>query len=332
MNRVLSTRELAALCGVNESTIKRWADSGRLECVKTPGGHRKFRAEDVYGFLNRHGFDTSFFGAALAGLAPPTGAALAEGISPGEAQGGAGVDTPLTPIARLTPAVRHGIRTHEPAPLVEAYISAARNGGYRMVRQILAQLLAARWSVIDICEDILAPALESVGTQWAVGEMSIMHEHLITASTLESLSLLGEEMPRREPNGRRALCCGGQSDQHSLGIRMTALALESVGWSVALSISAIPLTEVSRYLEQSRPDLVCISLVYEPIESGFRQGYGDLCQTARRTGTRIAIGGREGGNGIDLAADFRGQSLRQLIGWAERLELPTWSGGGRSSA
>jgi excisionase family DNA binding protein len=36
------TSDLARLLGVDESTIKRWADHGEIPCVKTLGGHRRF--------------------------------------------------------------------------------------------------------------------------------------------------------------------------------------------------------------------------------------------------------------------------------------------------
>ncbi len=38
----LTTREAAALLGVGTTSIKRWADTGVLRCVKTAGGHRRF--------------------------------------------------------------------------------------------------------------------------------------------------------------------------------------------------------------------------------------------------------------------------------------------------
>ena len=44
---LLTTREAAALLGVGTTSIKRWADSGLLACVKTPGGHRRFPREAV---------------------------------------------------------------------------------------------------------------------------------------------------------------------------------------------------------------------------------------------------------------------------------------------
>lgn len=36
------------ILGVNESTVRRWADSGEIRCFRTPGGHRRFAEEDLH--------------------------------------------------------------------------------------------------------------------------------------------------------------------------------------------------------------------------------------------------------------------------------------------
>lgn len=43
----MTTREAAALLNVGTSTIKRWSDEGRLQCIKTAGGHRRFYRSEV---------------------------------------------------------------------------------------------------------------------------------------------------------------------------------------------------------------------------------------------------------------------------------------------
>lgn len=48
---LLTTREVARLLGVGTTSVKRWADSGVLRCVKTPGGHRRFPRDSVDAFL-----------------------------------------------------------------------------------------------------------------------------------------------------------------------------------------------------------------------------------------------------------------------------------------
>jgi excisionase family DNA binding protein len=55
----LSTREVARLIRVSEATVKRWADDGVIACVKSPGGHRRYRQKDVQDFLSVRGFDDS---------------------------------------------------------------------------------------------------------------------------------------------------------------------------------------------------------------------------------------------------------------------------------
>src|SRR5690349_17977629 len=44
---LLTSAAAARRLGVGVSAVKRWAESGALPCVKTEGGHRRFRAADV---------------------------------------------------------------------------------------------------------------------------------------------------------------------------------------------------------------------------------------------------------------------------------------------
>ncbi len=57
LDRYYSTKELARLFRVNESTIKRWADSGKIDCFKTPGGHRRYPPERVLEFISRYNYE-----------------------------------------------------------------------------------------------------------------------------------------------------------------------------------------------------------------------------------------------------------------------------------
>ena len=46
-DNLLTPGEVAAIFGVNPKTVTRWERSGRLRAVRTLGGHRRFRAEEV---------------------------------------------------------------------------------------------------------------------------------------------------------------------------------------------------------------------------------------------------------------------------------------------
>lgn len=48
---LLTPGEVAKLFKVDPKTVTRWAHSGRLSSVTTPGGHKRFRKSEVCKFL-----------------------------------------------------------------------------------------------------------------------------------------------------------------------------------------------------------------------------------------------------------------------------------------
>lgn len=53
--RLLRTREVALLFQVSERAVTDWARRGRIPSVRTPGGHRRYPADDVWTLLQRSG-------------------------------------------------------------------------------------------------------------------------------------------------------------------------------------------------------------------------------------------------------------------------------------
>lgn len=49
--RLLTPAEVAALFRVDPKTVTRWAASGRITSIRTPGGHRRFRESEVRALL-----------------------------------------------------------------------------------------------------------------------------------------------------------------------------------------------------------------------------------------------------------------------------------------
>lgn len=48
---LLTPAEVGELFRVDPKTVWRWAKTGRLPYVKTPGGHKRYPAEAVYALL-----------------------------------------------------------------------------------------------------------------------------------------------------------------------------------------------------------------------------------------------------------------------------------------
>jgi excisionase family DNA binding protein len=55
--RLLRTREVALLFQVSERAVTDWARRGRIPSVRTPGGHRRYPADQVRALLEQSGAD-----------------------------------------------------------------------------------------------------------------------------------------------------------------------------------------------------------------------------------------------------------------------------------
>jgi len=58
-DKLMTPGEVALLFRVDPKTVTRWATSGRMDSIKTPGGHRRFRTSTVMEFLSTAGLDGS---------------------------------------------------------------------------------------------------------------------------------------------------------------------------------------------------------------------------------------------------------------------------------
>ena len=54
-NKGLNTKQLGNLFGVDESTVRRWALSGKIKCSTSAGGHRKFSYKNIIKFSHEQG-------------------------------------------------------------------------------------------------------------------------------------------------------------------------------------------------------------------------------------------------------------------------------------
>lgn len=281
MNEIFSTREMARLCGVNESTIKRWADSGRLRCLKTPGGHRKFRIQDALTFLSLYGFD---------GLGLDDQSALPDTEDPNAAR----------------------VLRGDWDELAASYLELGLAGRSPAVVQFLFQLVTTGCTLVEICDRVISPALLIVGQRWQAGSISILDEHLMSAATIHGLERLRQTLPHRESNGLLALCSPVEGEQHEIGVRMSALLLDQLGWDVRMVVDGTPLSELVHFIQHEQPGLVCLSVCSRPISQELVDQMELVWQATRETGTRLACGGRGLNSPHHIHCDLSGVSLAEL--------------------
>ena len=50
VEELLTPAEVALMLRVDPKTVTRWAKAGKLSSIRTPGGHRRYRASEVRAF------------------------------------------------------------------------------------------------------------------------------------------------------------------------------------------------------------------------------------------------------------------------------------------
>lgn len=222
--RFYSTAELARICGVSISTIKRWTDSGLLRCVRTPGGHRKFRVQDVAEAARRLG----------------TTVAAAE--------------TAATAAAELDELALLLMRDDREA-LVARLAESFEVGDAAGSRRLLLDLHRHGMALGDLAEQVVVGALAALrGTRQA--DDFVLRRAVRQAET--AIGHLTEQLPEPEPDAPAALLATNSNGGETLWPALCALLLREMGWSVVDLGHGVRLQTLQSGLGRALPGLVVL--------------------------------------------------------------------------
>ncbi len=229
MKTLLSTRDVAELMKVTETTIKRWSADGDLPCVKTPGGHRRYRMPDVLRFAEDRRYP-------LSGVRPPVMV---------------GVDSDM---------LEFGVFKRDFRTISRLLLERALKGERAEILELLTYLVKHQVSIASLGDDVVRPALAEIGRLWTAGQIEIDHEHVASQALLEAIIRLSPDLPRKPDNGWTALCACAEGDHHEIGLRILCYALESEGWRVHYLGANTPFNTLRSRIATARPRLVCLSM------------------------------------------------------------------------
>ncbi|HVF42187.1 MAG TPA: B12-binding domain-containing protein [Pyrinomonadaceae bacterium] len=289
LRKTLTSKEAARLLGVSEASVKRWADGGLLPTVKTAGGHRRFRPEDVAVFRRERLHNTG----------RPSARASAE-------------------TRRAAVATSRGAANREEAA---ALMYDVLVGGHaEEAASILVSLHLEGAGVAALADEVLCPAMRRVGDLWHQGELSVAQEHVATRAALEALQALRASLHPHAAHGRRGVCCAAEDDFHELPVQVAALVLEALGWEVVNLGTSTPFYALAEAIGRFAPRLVCVaSTILEGLDRAARE-YGEVRRAAARFGSGLVIGGA-GFAGEDVRRRFPAGLYAEDFGQLEQFAV-----------
>lgn len=256
-----NSQEAARILGVNVSSIKRWTEEGRLECVKTAGGHRKFFLEHLANFLEQYKKKTTRIN--LFPLEDTTDLEISFHILKGNFDF-----------------------------LSEYLVSESLNSNRERVQQVLNGLYLGQYPLYKIYDHLVTPAMARIGALFQQDKITIIEEHFATQTIRDSvIRLQGIIRIPREKTGT-AICLNLSTELHDLALKMIDHLLEVRGFRVLFSGQITPVLNFEQIFSKYNPIRVYISssMVSDIFASQAELDYiSKLCQKYQ---TELYVGGR----------------------------------------
>lgn len=253
----LSPRDLAGAIGVSESSLKRWADEGRIAALRTAGGHRRIALHEAIRFVRSS--QVPLVRPDLLGF--PDLPEAASGLEPD-----AGLDD------RFHAALVRDDPKSARALLVWAYLGGT--------------------SIASLCDGPIRAALHHIGDLWRHDPAGIMVEHRAVDCCLQILNLLRGTLPPAAAEAPVALGASPAGDPYLLPSLMAATTLGEVGFRDINLGPNTPTATLRTAIERYAPRLVwvgCSTVEGQPAV------WGELVELAddlAPRGIHVALGGR----------------------------------------
>lgn len=256
-----NSEEAAKILGVNVSTIKRWTDEGKLKCIKTAGGHRKFLMEHLASFLDLNKKKT-------------------EKVN-------------LFPIeSEIDLRISHHILKGDFNYLTDFILKQSLASNIQRVQQVLNGLYLGQYPLHDIYDHLVTPVLHQIGQLWMDNKISIAEEHIASQAIRDAVIRLQGII--RLPNKKKgkALLINFTREFHSMALKMVEHILELRGFRVFFAGQNTPLMKIDKFFENYHPDRVYVSGTVvedkELLESEFRT----ICDLSMQFNAKVWLGGR----------------------------------------
>ncbi len=172
-----------------------------------------------------------------------------------------------------------------------AYEAALLAGDEVAAEIAIREAIDAKLTAAEIDDDIIAPALWSVGEHWERGEISIAEEHIATEISIRVLALKREanrlSLARR---GRLVMLAAPSGEHHVVALRMVDNLVRDAGYEVVMLGADVPPDALAVAVRRHMPDVLCLSSTipagFDPVLESIDAAHGEL------PSAQFVLGGR----------------------------------------
>ncbi|NNE35927.1 MAG: excisionase family DNA-binding protein [Rhodothermales bacterium] len=256
-SQTLSPKELAAVVGVSQSSIKRWVDVGHIAVTRTAGGHRRISRNAALRFIRSKRMRV--VRPDLLGI-PDL----------------ANVDRPL----------ESGTVSGE---FLHSLLAA---GDVAQVRRVVTAAFLSGTQAAVLFDGPIADAMVKIGEIWTTDQRGIYIEHGATAAFIEVISQLVALIGAPDDDAPLAIGAAPLKDPHIIPSQMASAVFQEAGWRTINMGPATPPHAILDACEAHEADAVWLA-VKSRLGSRDLESLSEMCSTLNEKGVKIIAGGRE---------------------------------------
>jgi excisionase family DNA binding protein len=257
----LNSIEAAKVLGVNVSSIKRWTDAGKLECIQTAGGHRKFLMTHLVSFIEKNNTQAS--------------------------------KSHVFPIENEDDLeISFHVLKGDFEFLTKYMLRKSRSADRAAVSKVLSGLYLGQYTLHQIYDRLVTPVLQQIGTLWMNDELSIIEEHIAAQTIREAISRLQGIIKIPEEKNGTAIFINLSSELHDIGLKMAENILEVRGFRTHYSGQMTPFIKMEEIFNKVRPDRLYVSSTYVFNRDATQEEVNELFTICKKFNTDVYVGGR----------------------------------------
>ncbi len=140
-----------------------------------------------------------------------------------------------------------------------ALADALRHGDLVRARRVVREA-SAEMPVVTMLDDVLAPAMHSIGALWRAAQITVADEHLATTICHRLVTEISATLQTAPANSRETvLLVTPEPERHELGLLMASAVLCGAGYETLLLGSGVPAEALNAALLRHRPAVVALS-------------------------------------------------------------------------
>ena len=259
--KYLNSKEVASIMGVNVSTIKRWTDSGKLDCYQTVGGHRKFLLSHLKNFLKEK-------------INQKLKVNIIQYLNKGEKE----------LVQRIDRIDYKYLRDY----LFQLSLQQSVDS----IHDVINSLLIKGEPQYRIYDELILNVLNRIGDLWSNNKLSIADEHTMTETIRNVMYRIHSEISKNNVKiPKKVICMTLTNDEHEIPLVMIQSILDEINIPSTNLGPNIPVPEIESKIQVVNPTHLIISSNYVLDTDTFNSEISRLLQICHKKDIEILIGG-----------------------------------------